>query len=100
MELIMKFENVNAAENTSLQISIPQKDSALVYVPIQCIKELPPEPVYNMEVDEVHNFSVNGGIIVHNCADALRYGVMGAWKYIKRWLPVNEKEEEIRVEYI
>lgn len=33
------------------------------------------EPVYNMEVDEHHNFSVNGGIIVHNCMDDIRYFV-------------------------
>lgn len=32
-------------------------------------------PVYNMEVEEYHNFSVNGGIIVHNCMDAARYFV-------------------------
>ena len=31
------------------------------------------EDVYNMEVDDHHNFSVNGGFIVHNCLDALRY---------------------------
>ena len=30
------------------------------------------EPVYNMEVKNVHNFAINGGLIVHNC-DALRY---------------------------
>lgn len=33
-------------------------------------------PVYNMEVDEHHNFAVNGGIIVHNCMDSMRYFVM------------------------
>lgn len=33
------------------------------------------EDVYNMEVDNHHNFSVNGGFIVHNCMDALRYAV-------------------------
>lgn len=26
-----------------------------------------------MEVDEYHNFSVNGGVIVHNCMDDTRY---------------------------
>lgn len=31
------------------------------------------EDVYNMEVPEFHNFAVNGGIIVHNCIDSLRY---------------------------
>lgn len=32
------------------------------------------EDVYNMEVENHHNFSVNGGFIVHNC-DAIRYFV-------------------------
>lgn len=31
------------------------------------------EDVFNMEVADNHNFSVNGGLIVHNCMDALRY---------------------------
>ena len=31
--------------------------------------------VYNMEVEENHNYIVNGGIIVHNCMDATRYFV-------------------------
>lgn len=26
-----------------------------------------------MEVDDYHNFSVNGGIIAHNCMDDIRY---------------------------
>lgn len=47
----------------------------LNYVPIASIKPCGKAPVYNMEVDEYHNFSVNGGIIVHNCADATRYFV-------------------------
>lgn len=33
------------------------------------------EDVYNMEVEGNHNFAVNGGLIVHNCADAIRYFV-------------------------
>lgn len=31
------------------------------------------EDVYNMEVEKNHNFAVNGGYIVHNCMDAIRY---------------------------
>lgn len=31
------------------------------------------EAVYNMEVDETHCFAVNGGLIVHNCMDDIRY---------------------------
>lgn len=33
------------------------------------------EDVYNMEVIGTHNFSVNGGLIVHNCMDDIRYFV-------------------------
>lgn len=47
----------------------------LCYVPITVVKPIGRQPVYNMEVDEYHNFSVNGGIIVHNCMDATRYFV-------------------------
>lgn len=31
--------------------------------------------VYNLEVEDNHNFAVNGGLIVHNCMDATRYFV-------------------------
>lgn len=36
---------------------------------------MPSKPVYNMEVADNHNFAVNGGLIVHNCMDAIRYFV-------------------------
>ena len=31
------------------------------------------EDVYNMEVKGTHNFAVNGGLIIHNCMDEIRY---------------------------
>lgn len=31
-----------------------------------------------------------------HCMDAIRYVVMGAWKYIKYWLPADEMEEEMK----
>lgn len=31
--------------------------------------------VYDLEVPKYHNFSVNEGIIVHNCIDAVRYAL-------------------------
>mgnify|MGYP004547883423 FL=1 len=39
------------------------------------------EDVYNMEVADNHNFAVNGGLIVHNCMDALRYF---AWTVLRK----------------
>lgn len=32
--------------------------------------------VYNMEVADTHDFAVNGGVIVHNCYDMIRYVAM------------------------
>lgn len=52
------------------------------------IKSITPaenQDVYNMEVEKVHNFAVNGGLIVHNC-DALRY-------FAVYWTRPNEVEE-------
>ncbi len=43
------------------------------------------EDVYNMEVEDTHCFSVNGGYIVHNC----RYATEHIWKNTKarlRWI--------------
>ncbi|KEH90607.1 hypothetical protein [Clostridium botulinum] len=48
---------------------------------IKGIKYLGKEDVYNMEVENHHNFSVNGGLIVHNCMDALRYFVYTVLRY-------------------
>lgn len=42
-------------------------------VKVKKIEKIPPADVYNMEVCGTHNFAVNGGIIVHNCMDAMRY---------------------------
>lgn len=47
---------------------------AVKFGKIAKIEKLPREPVYNMEVATVHNFSVEGGLIVHNCMDEVRYG--------------------------
>ena len=33
-----------------------------------------------MEVEDNHNFAVNGGLIVHNCIDAVRYAMERVWK--------------------
>lgn len=32
--------------------------------------------VYNMEVDETHDFAVENGVIAHNCYDECRYFLM------------------------
>jgi hypothetical protein len=51
------------------------------YAKIKKIKYIGKADVYNMQVKDHHNYSVNGGLIIHNC-DALRYYVK---TIIKPW---------------
>ena len=44
-------------------------------VSVKKVEREPNEDVYNMEVIGTHNFAVNGGVIVHNCMDDIRYFV-------------------------
>lgn len=52
-----------------------KKQNAAHLVGIAKIEIDPNEDVYNMEVMGTHNFSVSGGVIVHNCMDDIRYFV-------------------------
>lgn len=61
------------------------------YVKIKKIKKIANEDVYNMEVSEHHNFAVNGGYIVHNCMDALRYATSDLTTASKHVHPNNIK---------
>ena len=45
-------------------------------VKIKSIEYAGKADVYNMEVDDTHDFVVNGGFVVHNCYDALKYVCM------------------------
>lgn len=68
-----KFAGENLSQ-TNIQVGNAALGNAPVFfVGIKKIRPCGKQPVYNMEVDEYHNFSVNGGIIVHNCMDAVRY---------------------------
>ena len=58
----------NTASLNAVPVSVP-----LNFVGITAVRSAGREPVYNMEVDGYHNFSVNGGVIVHNCMDMTRY---------------------------
>lgn len=71
-EFAVSAEKSLLQTNTHMSNTVPES-AQLSLVGIKAIKPAGVEPVYNMEVDELHNFSVNGGIIVHNCMDAMRY---------------------------
>ena len=79
----MKHENANAVEKNLLLTNTPKQKHVAENVPqnfveIEEITFDGCEDVYNMEVECHHNFSVNGGFIIHNCLDALRYSVTDA----------------------
>lgn len=52
-----------------------KKRNSANFVKVLKIESVQNEDVYNMEVIGTHNFSVNGGLIVHNCMDDIRYFV-------------------------
>lgn len=54
------------------QINISRQNTART-AKVIAVEEDGEEAVYNMEVDETHCFAVNGGLIVHNCMDDIRY---------------------------
>lgn len=48
---------------------------SLKFAKVKSIRYIGKQDVYNMEVRGHHNFSVNGGLIVHNSIDATRYAL-------------------------
>ena len=71
-ELAVPAEKNLLQTNTHMSNIVPES-AQISFVGIKAINPVGIEPVYNMEVEELHNFSVNGGIVVHNCMDAMRY---------------------------
>ena len=43
---------------------------------VKSIKKFGKADVYNLEVDDTHDFVIQGGVISHNCADEVRYFCM------------------------
>lgn len=72
----------------SRQINIPERlpvpqTVAINTVGIVSIRPIGRANVYNMEIDDFHNFVVNGGLIVHNCIDAVRYACEDDMKNVR-----------------
>lgn len=59
-------KNVSNVEKNLKLTNIQKESNVIIATPVE-IKKLPnKEDVYNMEVEEVHNFVANR-IVVHNC---------------------------------
>lgn len=54
---------------------------------VKSVRRVGVADAYNMEVEGVHNYAIQGGYIVHNC-ESLRYGLMS------RPSPIKEKPKE------
>jgi hypothetical protein len=86
LELIMKRENANGVQQNLSQTNIAEQSSvvgnaqestvqALELKGIEIIME-DSSNVYDIEVNETHEYFANG-ILVHNCMDAARYYILG-----------------------
>ena len=76
----MKQGNANGAAMSLQQTNIQKREPAaevagISSVGIKAIRKVGKADVYNMEVEDNHNFAIEGGLIVHNCMDAMRYFV-------------------------
>lgn len=71
------LKQINIARQ-NVALNLVQKDftqGSLNFAKVKSIRYIGKQDVYNMEVRGHHNFSVNGGLIVHNSIDATRYGL-------------------------
>lgn len=76
----MKQGNANGAAMSLQQTNIQKREpvaevAGISSVGIKAIRKVGKADVYNMEVEDNHNFAIEGGLIVHNCMDATRYFV-------------------------
>lgn len=76
----MKQGNANGAAMSLQQTNIQKREPVaevvgISSVGIKAIRKIGKADVYNMEVEDNHNFAIEGGLIVHNCMDAMRYFV-------------------------
>ena len=76
----MKQGNANGAAMSLQQTNIQKRElvaevAEISSVGIKAIRKIGKADVYNMEVEDNHNFAIEGGLIVHNCMDSMRYFV-------------------------
>ena len=77
---MMKQENAKGAARSVRQTNIQKRElvaevAGISSVGIKAIRKVGRADVYNMEVEDNHNFAIEGGLIVHNCMDSMRYFV-------------------------
>ena len=58
-----------------LLFKLAQEVVQIDFVRLESMTKLKNEDVFNMEVEDNHNFVINDGLIVHNCIDSIRYAL-------------------------
>lgn len=77
--MVEHLKSTNTVRQEPAQ-EVVRTDNELKTEKIKSIKFHSYQDVYNMEVENHHNYSVEGGFIIHNCIDALRYSVERFYK--------------------
>jgi len=88
--LIQLKKNVSYAVK-NIKGFLKLQNTVIKIVKLQHFEE---EEVYDLTVPFVHNFTIEGGIVVHNCADELRY-VLQTLRNQKNTKPLNIVERRI-----
>ncbi len=77
--------HVRSAPRSSQSVSIsPQRHAADSVAEVSHVRTAGRADVYCMNVEEVHNFAVQGGVIVQNCFDTTRYYTRRAGTVIRQ----------------
>ena len=71
--LIMKRGSAKRVGKRSSRISTAMRGSVPGSAQVLAVEKIGREDVYDLSVLRHHNFSINGGLIVHNCMDSARY---------------------------
>ena len=66
-------EAINTLGKTLVCVQQEAREKAVSWRQVELISVAGYHDVYNLEVDDTHAFAVNGGIVIHNCADESRY---------------------------
>lgn len=72
--------------------NVAQENAPPNFTRVKCVRKVGTADVYNLEVEEAHNFAIQGGLIVHNC-ESVRYALMS------RPSPAREKPSAERAAY-
>lgn len=94
--LIMKLENVSFVQKNLLLINTIRQKLVREHALVKCkaIQKLPNEDVYCLDVPSNNLFTLKNGAVVHNCLDALRYGIMSGINVSKN-KKVDSAEEKL-----